>query len=167
MEEDRQSEAILKEFAKGTPVPLIPDPDANQLAMKNMMYPGRRVTRVFVAKGKKKKVVVPQKKKKIHPRHALPMFNDPVSSPVLPKYFARQSTNLLGQELKNLKIADRSKVSTLNPDPWNPTRLSLVKKSSETNYWYGFLYNMILDRKLSRWAAEAATSCRFSSRQTF
>jgi hypothetical protein len=55
IEEDRQAEAILKEFAKGTPVPLLPDSAANQLAMQNMMSPGRRVTRAFVAKGKKKK----------------------------------------------------------------------------------------------------------------
>jgi hypothetical protein len=39
---------------------------------------------------------VPRKKKKNHPGHALPMCNDHVSSPVLPKYSARQSTNLVG-----------------------------------------------------------------------
>jgi hypothetical protein len=54
LEEDRQAEAILKELAKGTPVPLLPDSAANQLAMKNMISPGHRVTRVFVAKGTKK-----------------------------------------------------------------------------------------------------------------
>jgi hypothetical protein len=100
LEEDHQAEAILKDFAKGTPVPLLPESDANQLAMQNMMYPGLGVTRSFVAKGKKKKVLVPRKKKKNHPGYALPMFNHPVSSPVLPKYFARQSTNLVGQALK-------------------------------------------------------------------
>jgi hypothetical protein len=119
--------------------------------MKNMMSPGRRVTRAFVANGKKKKLVMPRNKNKSHPRHALPMFNDHVSSPVLPKYFARQFTNLLGQELKNLEIVDRSKWLTLYPDPWDPTRFSFVKKASETNYWYVFLYDMFLDGKLSRW----------------
>jgi hypothetical protein len=54
LEEDRQAEAILKEFFEGTPVPLLPDSDANQLAMQNMMSPGRRVSRDSVAKGKKK-----------------------------------------------------------------------------------------------------------------
>jgi hypothetical protein len=55
LEEDCQAEVILKEFAKGTPVPLLPDSDANKLAMQNMMSPGRRVTRAFVAKRKKKR----------------------------------------------------------------------------------------------------------------
>jgi hypothetical protein len=55
MEQDRQAETILKEFSKETQGPLLPDSAANQLAMKNMMSPGRRVTRSFVAKGKKKK----------------------------------------------------------------------------------------------------------------
>jgi hypothetical protein len=54
LEEYRQAEAILKEFAKGTPVPLLPASAANKLAMKNMMSPGRRVARAFEAKGKKK-----------------------------------------------------------------------------------------------------------------
>jgi hypothetical protein len=147
--EDRQAEVILKEFAKGTPVPLLPDSAANQLAMKNMMSPGRRVTRAFVARGSKKVVV--SRKKKNHPRHALPMFNDPVSSPVLPNYFSRQSTNLVGKAFKPLEVVDRSKWLTLYPDPRDPTRLSLVKKASETNYWYAFLYDMFLDGKLSRW----------------
>jgi hypothetical protein len=40
LEDDHQAEVILKEFAKGTPVPLLPDSAANQLAMKNMMSPG-------------------------------------------------------------------------------------------------------------------------------
>jgi hypothetical protein len=57
LEEDRQADAILKDFAKGTPVPLLPGSDANQLAMQNMMSPGRQVTRGFVAKGEKKVVV--------------------------------------------------------------------------------------------------------------
>jgi hypothetical protein len=151
LEEDRQAEAILKEFANGSPVPLLPDSDANQLSMQDMMSPGRRVTRAFFAIGKKKKVVVPRKKKKNHPGHALPIFNDPISSPVLPKYFERQSTNLVGQALKPLEIVDRSKWLTLYPDPWDPVRLSLVKKASETNYWYAFLYDMFLDGKLSHW----------------
>jgi hypothetical protein len=141
----------MKEFAKGNPVPLLPESDANLLAMQNMMSPGRRVTRYFVAKGKKKKVVLPCKKKKNHPGHALPMFNDPVSSPVLPKYFARQSTNLVGQTLKPLEIFNRSKWLTLYPDPWDPARLSLVKKASETNYWYALMYDVFIDWKLSRW----------------
>jgi hypothetical protein len=55
MEEDRQAEAILKEFTKGTPSPLLPDSDANIVAMQNMMSPGRWVTRSFVAKRKKKR----------------------------------------------------------------------------------------------------------------
>jgi hypothetical protein len=55
LEEDRQADAILKEFAKGTPVRLFPDSDANQLAMQNIMYPARWVTRSFAAKGKKKR----------------------------------------------------------------------------------------------------------------
>jgi hypothetical protein len=54
LEEDRQADAILKEFAKGTPVRLFPDSDANKLAMQNMMSPGYWVTRSFTAKGKKK-----------------------------------------------------------------------------------------------------------------
>jgi hypothetical protein len=91
--------------------------------MKNMMSPGRRLTRALVIKGTEKKVVVPRKKKKSHPRHALPMFNDPVSLPVLPKYFVRESTNLVGQELKNLEIVDRSKWLHLYPDPWDPVKL--------------------------------------------
>jgi hypothetical protein len=55
LEEDRQADTILKECAKGTPVPLLPDSDANQLTMQNIMSPGRRVTWSFVAKGKKKR----------------------------------------------------------------------------------------------------------------
>jgi hypothetical protein len=51
--QDRQAEAILKEFAKGSPVTLLPDSAANQLAMKNMMSPGRKVTRAFSVKEKK------------------------------------------------------------------------------------------------------------------
>jgi hypothetical protein len=54
MEEDRQAEAILKEFAKGTTLPLLPDSAANQLAMKNMMSTGHSVTRAFVSNGTKK-----------------------------------------------------------------------------------------------------------------
>jgi hypothetical protein len=54
-EEYCQAEAILKEFAKGTAVPLLPHSAANKLAMKNMISPGHRVTRTFVAKGKKKR----------------------------------------------------------------------------------------------------------------
>jgi hypothetical protein len=55
LEEDRQGDAILKEFFKGTPVPLLPDSDSNHLVMQNMMSPGPWVTRSFVAKGKKKR----------------------------------------------------------------------------------------------------------------
>jgi hypothetical protein len=141
LEEDRQAEAILKEFAKVTQGPLLPDSAANQLAMKNIMSPGRRVTRAFVAKGKK--VVAPRKKKKNHPRHALPMFNDPVLYLVLPKYFAKQSINLLGKALAPLQIVNRSEWLTLYPDPWDPTRFSLVKKASDTNYWYAFLAHAV------------------------
>jgi hypothetical protein len=116
-----------------------------------MMSPGRRVTRSFVDKGKKKKVVMPRKKKKNAPGNALPIFNDPVSSPMLPKYFARQSTNLVGVALKPLEIVKRSKWLTLYPDPWDPARLGLFKEASKTNYWYAFLYDIFLDGKLSRW----------------
>jgi hypothetical protein len=129
--------------------------------MKNMMPPGRRVARAFAAKGKKKNAVVPRKKKKNHPRHALPMFNDPVSSPVLPKYFTKQSTNLLGQALTPLQIVDQSKWLTLYPEPWEPTRLSLVKEEYETNYWYAFLYDMFLDGKLSRWGGGSSNGLSF------
>jgi hypothetical protein len=55
LEEDRQVDAMLKYFAKGTPARPFPDSDANQLAMQNMMSPGRRVTRSFAAKGKTKR----------------------------------------------------------------------------------------------------------------
>jgi hypothetical protein len=55
LEEDHQAEAILKEFAKGTPVHLLPDSDANKLAINNMMSPGRRAARAFVTKGKKER----------------------------------------------------------------------------------------------------------------
>jgi hypothetical protein len=95
--------------------------------------------------------VVPRKKKNNAPGHALPMFNDPVSSPVLPKYFAPQPTNLDGVALTPLEIVKRSKLLTLYPDPWDPARLALVKEASTTNYWYAFLYNIVLDGKLSRW----------------
>jgi hypothetical protein len=94
--------------------------------------------------------VVPRKKKN-HPRHALPMFNDPVSLLELPKYFVRQSTKLVGQALKPLEIVDRLKCLHLYPDPWDPTRFSLVKKASESNYWYALLYDMFVDGKLSLW----------------
>jgi hypothetical protein len=104
--------------------------------------------------------VTPRKKKKNHPRHALPIFNDPVSSPVLPKYFARQSTNLLGQELKNREIVDRSKWLTLYPDPWDPTRV-YIKKASDTNYWYAFLYDRFLNGKLSRWGGGSSNVLSF------
>jgi hypothetical protein len=116
-----------------------------------MMTPGRWVTRYFVAKGKKKKLVVPRKKKKNAPGHALPMFNDTVSSPVLPKYFARQSNNLVEVALAPLEIVKRSKWLTLYPDPWDPARLAIVKELSKTTYWYAFLYDIFLDGKLSRW----------------
>jgi hypothetical protein len=55
LEEDLQADAILKEFAKGTPSRFLPESDANKVAMQNMMSPGRRVTRSFAAKGKKKR----------------------------------------------------------------------------------------------------------------
>jgi hypothetical protein len=103
------------------------------------------VTRSFSAKGKKKKVAVPLKKKKNDPGHALPMFNEPVSSPVLPKYVAPQSTNLVGFALKPLKIVKRSKWLTLYHDSWDPARLALVKEASKTNYWYQFLYDIFVD----------------------
>jgi hypothetical protein len=79
------------------------------------------------------------------------MFNDHVFSTVLPKYVARQSTNLVGQALKPLEIVNRLKWLTLYPDPWEPARLSLVKKAPTANYWYVFLYDMFLNGKLSRW----------------
>jgi hypothetical protein len=73
--------------------------------------------------------VVPRKKKKKNPGHALPMFNDPVSSPVLPNYFARQSTNLVGQALKPLEIVNQSKWLTLYPDPWDPAKFVPCQES--------------------------------------
>jgi hypothetical protein len=106
LEEGRQADAMLKEFSKGTPVRLFPDSDANQLAMQNMMSPGRRVARSFTAKGKKKNIAVPRKKKNNAPGHALPMFNNPVSSPVLPMYFAPHPPNLVGVALEPLKIVN-------------------------------------------------------------
>jgi hypothetical protein len=54
LEGDPQADAMLNDFSTGTPVCLFPDSDANQLAMQNMMSPGRRVTRSFTAKGQKK-----------------------------------------------------------------------------------------------------------------
>jgi hypothetical protein len=39
-EEDRQAEAILKEFAKGNSVPRLEYSAANQRAIRNMMSPG-------------------------------------------------------------------------------------------------------------------------------
>jgi hypothetical protein len=94
---------------------------------------------------------VPRKKNNNAPGHALPMFNDPVSSPVLPMYFAPQPPNLVGVALKPLKIVKRSKWLTLYPDSWDPARLALVKEASTTNYWYQFLYDIFVDGKLSRW----------------
>jgi hypothetical protein len=79
------------------------------------------------------------------------MFNDPVSSPVRPKYFVRESTNLVGQALKKLEIVDLSKWLHVYPHPWEPTRLSLVKNAYDSNYWYAFMYDIFLDGKLSRW----------------
>jgi hypothetical protein len=151
LEEDCQADAMLKDFAKGTSVNLFPDSDANQLSMQSTMSPGRQVTRSFTAKGKKKKVAVPRKKKNNAPGNALPMFNDPVSSPVLPKYFAPQSTNLVRVALKPLEIVKRSKWLTMYPDPRDQARLALFKEASKTNYWYQFLYDIFVDGKLSRW----------------
>jgi hypothetical protein len=79
------------------------------------------------------------------------MFNDPVSSPVLPKDFVRQSSNLFGHKLPTMDIVERSKWLDLYPYPWDPTRVSLVKKASESTFWCAFLYNIFLDGKLSRW----------------
>jgi hypothetical protein len=53
------------------------------------------------------------------------MLNDPVLSPVLPKYFARQSFNMVGVALAPLEIVKRSKWLTLHPDPWYPARLAI------------------------------------------
>jgi hypothetical protein len=79
------------------------------------------------------------------------MFNDPVSSHVLPKYVAPQTTNLVGVALKPLNIVKRSKWLTLYPDPWDPARLALLKEASKTNNWYQFLYNIFVDGKPPRW----------------
>jgi hypothetical protein len=111
--------------------------------------------------------VVPQKKKKNAPGHALPMFNDPVSSLVLPKYFARKSTNLVGVVLAPLDIVKQSKWLTLYPDPRDPAILALVKESSKTNYWYVFLYDILSMGNCLVGVTESAMSCRFSSSQTF
>jgi hypothetical protein len=95
--------------------------------------------------------MVPRKNKKNHPRHALLMFHDAVSSPVLPNYFVRESVNLVGKELKNLEIVDPSKWLHFYPDPWDPIRVSLVKNASMSNYWYTFLCNIFHDGKLFHW----------------
>jgi hypothetical protein len=51
LEEDRQTEAMLKEFAKGNYVPHLQDSAANQRAIKNMMSSGRSVNRASAVKG--------------------------------------------------------------------------------------------------------------------
>jgi hypothetical protein len=79
------------------------------------------------------------------------MFNDPVLSPVRPKYFQRASINLPGHALPTMVIFDRSSWLELYPDPWHPKILSLVKKASKMNILYSFLYDLFLDGKLSRW----------------
>jgi hypothetical protein len=94
LEEDRQAEVILKEFAKGDSVPRHEDAAANQYAIRNMMSSGCILTRASAVKGHKQKVVETTQKKKNFPRHALPLFNDPVSSPVIPKYLERAPINL-------------------------------------------------------------------------
>jgi hypothetical protein len=53
LEEDRQAEAISKEFTKGTFV-LGGDPSANLFAIHNMMSPGRRIMRSSAIKDGKK-----------------------------------------------------------------------------------------------------------------
>jgi hypothetical protein len=116
-----------------------------------MISPGRRVTRASTVKGNKQKVLEITLKKKNHPRHALPMINDPVLSSVLPKYFERASINLPGHALPVMAIVDISAWLEVYPDPWHPTRLSLVETASEMNLWYSFLYDILLDGKLSRW----------------
>jgi hypothetical protein len=95
------------------------------------------------------------------------MFNDHLLSPVLPKYFVRESTNLPGQALKNMTVVDRSKWLYLYPDPWDPTRLSLVKKASESNVWYLFLYNIFSTENCLVGAMEAAIVCPSSSSKIF
>jgi hypothetical protein len=89
------------------------------------------------------------------------MFNDHVSSRVLPKYFARQSTNLVGQALKPLDLVDRSNWLHLYPGPLDLTRLSLVKKAYESNYWYAFLYDIFIDGKLSCWGDGSSNGLSF------
>jgi hypothetical protein len=89
------------------------------------------------------------------------MFNYPVSSPVLPKYFATQSTNLAGVSLKLLVIVKRLNWLNLYPDPWDPARLALVKEASKTNYWYAFLYDIFPDGKLSRWGGGSSNDLSF------
>jgi hypothetical protein len=64
--DDTSARKILEEdhqAAKGTQVPRLQDPAANQLAMKNIMSPGRRVTRAFVVKGTKKRLWYLERKK--------------------------------------------------------------------------------------------------------
>jgi hypothetical protein len=39
----------------------------------------------------------------------------------------------------------------LDPDPWDPSRLALVKEATKTNYWYAFLYDIFLNGELSCW----------------
>jgi hypothetical protein len=85
LEVDRQAEAKLKEFTKGTSV-LRGDPSANLLAIQNMMSPGRGITSSSAIKGQKQKVVATTPKKKNFIRHAMPMFSEPVSLPVHPEF---------------------------------------------------------------------------------
>jgi hypothetical protein len=93
LEEDRQAEAILKEFSKGTCV-LRADQSADLFAIQNMMSPGQRIKKSSAIKDGKQLVVATAPKKKILLRHAMPMFNDPVTLPVHPEYLKRTSTNL-------------------------------------------------------------------------
>jgi hypothetical protein len=92
------------------------------------------------------------------------MFNDPVLLPVLPKYFQRASINLPGHTFPTMVIVDRSKWLELYPDP---SILSLVKKASETNLWYSFLYDIFLYGKLSDWGNGSSNSLSFLIKSDF
>jgi hypothetical protein len=82
MEEDHQAKAILEEFLKGTSVASA-DPADDLFAIHNMMLPGRRLTRSSAFKDGKQLVVTPPKKKQLI-WDVMPLFNDPVMSPVRP-----------------------------------------------------------------------------------
>jgi hypothetical protein len=89
------------------------------------------------------------------------MFNDPVSSPVLAKYFGKASINLPGHDFPGMDIVERSEWLELYLDPWHPTILFVFKTASKTNLWYSFLYDIFLDGKLSCWGDKSSNVLSF------